>query len=181
MKGLADAPAPPPSQNNTGNHLSNKRRDTSTPPITSGSPAPPPLKKARNPLLNNLKSQSSQQSQPPKIPSHLAAALAGQTTSHLAARLSQPKSQTSQMPFVPLLPTVPEPPSSRGRGNDLKEDHVEMWGQPEVAQYDSGNSGADQDLDDDSFAEAGQVNTYSLYLSSSFLSRVFTAPRQSLK
>lgn len=116
VKGLADAPAPPPSQNNTGNHLSNKRRDTSTPPITGGSPAPPPLKKARNPLLNNLKSQSSQQSQPPKIPSHLAAALAGQTTSHLAARLSQPKSQTSQMPFVPLLPTVPEPPSSRGRG-----------------------------------------------------------------
>ena len=155
VKGLADAPAPPPSQNN---HLSNKRRDTSTPPITGGSPAPPPLKKARNPLLNNLKSQSSQQPQQPKIPSHLAAALAGQTTSHLANRLSQPKSQSSSMPFVPLLPTVPEPPASRVRGNDTKDDHVEMWGQPEVGQFDvSGNSAADREQDDDQFSEGGQV------------------------
>ena len=63
------------------------------------------------------------------------------------------------MPFVPLLPTVPEPQSSRSRGgNDAKEDHVEMWGQPEVAQYDgSGSSVADQDQDDDQFNEGGQV------------------------
>jgi len=161
VKGLADAPAPPPSQNNSNNHLSNKRRDTSTPPVTGGSPAPPPLKKARNPLLNNLKSQSSQQPQQPKIPSHLAAALAGQTTSHLANRLSQPKSQSSSMPFVPLLPTVPEPPANRVRGNDTKDDHVEMWGQPEVGQYDgSGNSAADHDQDDDQFNDGGQVNYY---------------------
>ena len=134
--------------------------------MTSGSPAPPPLKKARNPLLNNLKSQSSQQPQQPKIPSHLAAALTGQTTSHLANRLSQPKNHAAAMPFVPLLPTVPEPPTTRGRVNDAKEDHVEMWGQPEIAQYDgSGSSAADQDQDEDQFNDGSQVIMENIYIS----------------
>ena len=69
------------------------------------------------------------------------------------------------MPFVPLLPTVPEPPTTRGRVNDAKEDHVEMWGQPEIAQYDgSGSSAADQDPDEDQFNDGSQVITYYVYL-----------------
>ena len=57
------------------------------------------------------------------------------------------------MPFVPLLPTVPEPPAGKIRGNDTKEDHLEMWGQPEVGMAD------DQDQDEDQFND-GQVSKY---------------------
>ena len=63
------------------------------------------------------------------------------------------------MPFVPLLPTVPEPPAGKIRGNDTKEDHLEMWGQPEVGMAD------DQDQDEDQFND-GQVSKYpSFYFS----------------
>ena len=55
------------------------------------------------------------------------------------------------MPFVPLLPTVPEPPAGKIRGNDTKEDHLEMWGQPEVGMAD------DQEQDEDQFND-GQVS-----------------------
>ena len=58
-------------------------------------------------------------------------------TSQLAQRLTQPK----RPPFMPQLPTEPEPPESiRGGGRDGKEDQIDLYGAPVFGEQDN-NSG----------------------------------------
>jgi hypothetical protein len=111
VKGLADAPP------GTGG---NKKRPS--PPPGGMLPTlqqPPPLKKAKT---NTLKKESHVR-QP---------ALA---TSHLAQRLTQPK----RPPFMPQLPTEPEPPENIR----IKEDQIDLWGAPVVGDQDNSGDGTD--------------------------------------
>jgi len=78
----------------------------------------PPLKKAKT---NQNSKKESQLRHPPLPP-----------TSQLAQRLTQPK----RPPFMPPLPTEPEPPENIR----VKEDQIDLWGAPVVGDQDN-NSG----------------------------------------
>lgn len=116
VKGLADAPP------GTGTSAGQNKKRPTPPPAASHLPALqqhlPPLKKAKT---NHNSKKESQARQP------------GMPTSHLAQRLTQPNKRP---PFMPPLPTEPEPPENvRG-----KEDQIDLWGAPVVGDQDN-NSG----------------------------------------
>jgi len=120
VKGLADAPP------GTGGPSTNHKKRLTPPPAASHLPTLqahlPPLKKAKT------NHSSKKESQP---------RLAPLPTSHLAQRLTQPK----RPPFMPPLPTEPEPPENvRGGGGSVKEDQIDLWGAPVVGDQDN-NSG----------------------------------------
>jgi len=163
VKGLADAPP------GTGGQAPKKRP---SPPPTASSHLPtlqahlPPLKKAKT---NHSSKKESQ-------PRHPSAAL---PTSHLAQRLTQPK----RPPFMPPLPTEPEPPESvRGGGGGGKEDQIDLWGAPVTGEHDN-NSGDGGDYgaftetelhtDDDGTPVVDQVNT-NFYKNSKHLDSLLT-------
>jgi len=138
VKGLADAPpgtgsAAASSQH--GGHHNQKKRPTPPPhQLPSASHLPtlqanlPPLKKAKT----NHSSKKESQPRHPPLP-----------TSQLAQRLTQPK----RPPFMPPLPTEPEPPETvRGGGSrdGVKEDQIDLWGAPVVGDQDT-NSGDGED------------------------------------
>jgi len=115
VKGLADAPP------GTGGPSNQQKKRPAPPPVASHLPTLqaqlPPLKKAKT----NHKKESQPRHHP--LP-----------TSHLAQRLTQPKRPA----FMPPLPTEPEPPENVRSGG--KEDHIDLWGTPNVAEQDN-NSG----------------------------------------
>ena len=121
VKGLADAP---PGTGSASSH--HKKRPTPPLPPTAVSHLPtlqaqlPPLKKAKT------NHSSKKESQPRHHPL---------PTSQLAQRLTQPK----RPPFMPPLPTEPEPPESVRSGSG-KEDQIDLWGAPVVGEQDN-NSG----------------------------------------
>ena len=140
VKGLADAPpgtgSAAASSQHGGHH--NKKNQRPTPPphqLPSASHLPtlqaqlPPLKKAKT----NHSSKKESQPRHPPLP-----------TSQLAQRLTQPK----RPPFMPPLPTEPEPPEtvrgggggSRDPGITIKEDQIDLWGAPVTGDQDT-NSG----------------------------------------
>jgi hypothetical protein len=113
VKGLADAPP------GAGGSQQPKKRPTPPPGVLPPplQQHPPPLKKAKT---NNGSKKESQIRHSP-LP-----------TSQLAQRLTQPK----RPPFMPPLPTEPEPPESiRG-----KEDQIDLYGAPVFGDQDN-NSG----------------------------------------
>ena len=114
VKGLADAPP------GAGGTQQPKKRPTPPPGVLPPplQQHPPPLKKAKT---NNSSSKKESQMRHPPLP-----------TSQLAQRLTQPK----RPPFMPPLPTEPEPPESiRG-----KEDQIDLYGAPVFGDQDN-NSG----------------------------------------
>jgi len=117
VKGLADAPP------GTGGPSNQQKKRPTPPPVASHLPTLqaqlPPLKKAKT------NHSSKKESQPRHHPL---------PTSHLAQRLTQPKRPA----FMPPLPTEPEPPENVRSGG--KEDHIDLWGTPNVAEQDN-NSG----------------------------------------
>jgi len=121
VKGLADAP--PGAGGGGGTQQPKKRPNLPSgvlpPPLQQH---PPPLKKAKT--NNSSKKQESQQMRHPPLP-----------TSQLAQRLTQPK----RPPFMPQLPTEPEPPESI-RGGGGKEDQIDLYGAPVFGEQDN-NSG----------------------------------------
>lgn len=115
VKGLADAPP------GTGGASDKKQKLLHQLP-TLQQHLPPPLKKAKT---NHQKKES--RNQHPQLP----------PTSHLAQRLTQPK----RPPFMPPLPTEPEPPENiRSR-----EDQIDLWGAPVVGDQEN-NSGDGTDF-----------------------------------
>jgi len=123
VKGLADAP---PNAGNSGN-VNHKKRPTPPPGLSGAAPSLaafqahlPPLKKAK-PSISVKKESQLRPIAPAPTP-----------TSHLAQRLTQPK----KPPFMPPLPTEPEPPENIR----IKEDQIDLWGAPVVGEQDN-NSG----------------------------------------
>ena len=114
VKGLADAPP--------GTGASEKKPKLLHQLPTLQQHLPPPLKKAKT---NHQKKES--RNQHPQLP----------PTSHLAQRLTQPK----RPPFMPPLPTEPEPPENiRSR-----DDQIDLWGAPVVGDQEN-NSGDGTDF-----------------------------------
>lgn len=145
VKGLADAPP------GTGGNSSQKK--SKPPNVSSHLPSLqlPPLKKAKT---NNASKKESQARHP-------------LTTSHLAQRLTQPNKRP---PFMPPLPTEPEPPENIRVG--AKEDQIDLWGAPVVGDQDN-NSGDGTDYgaytetelqteDDSNFPSIDQVSEVEL-------------------
>ena len=120
VKGLADAP---PGTGSTSGPSENSKKKLGMHQLpTLQQHLPPPLKKAKT---NHQKKESQARQQPL------------QPTSHLAQRLTQPK----RPPFMPPLPTEPEPPENiRSR-----EDQIDLWGAPVVGDQDN-NSGDGTDF-----------------------------------
>ena len=120
VKGLADAP--PGAGANAGSSGGQNKKRPTPPPSASHLPTLqphlPPLKKAKT----NQNSKKESQLRHPSVP----------PTSQLAQRLTQPK----RPPFMPPLPTEPEPPENIR----VKEDQIDLWGAPVVGDQDN-NSG----------------------------------------
>jgi len=129
VKGLADAP--PGCTGGTADNHSNKKIKMSHQLPTLQQHLPPPLKKAKT---NHQKKESRSQQHPQLQP-----------TSHLAQRLTQPK----RPPFMPPLPTEPEPPENiravSASQQQRNEDQIDLWGAPVVGDQDN-NSGDGTDF-----------------------------------
>ena len=123
VKGLADAPP--------GTGQSEKKKPMIHQLPTLQQHLPPPLKKAKTGQAGNHQKKES------RIASQL------QPTSHLAQRLTQPK----RPPFMPPLPTEPEPPESirAAAAQQRNEDQIDLWGAPVVGDQEN-NSGDGTDF-----------------------------------